>query len=451
MRKYLASILCALAFLTISSSANAQQDSLLLKDSKIKEGKGSPRLSRMIERVERGWATPDEEDTTIISHLLRLNTPMLPEFNTNRLFTFTSKNKNYAFSLGAMVKASLMVSYGDGNDSESNDPKHLGEFMMNDKTAGNIHITGSNIAFNFVGAPKAGHYIAAFIGLRVSQNDDYHPRLDYAYVRYNYLLVGKTSTTYDDNISSLFVIDPADAVASGSGSNMQISYQPIYKDWRFGVALEQIRSSYTYANPEVKMATTSQIIPDVPFYVSYEPSSKWHIRLTGLVRGLRYTDQQDLDDPSVHTKFGWGVKLTGHWDTYPFKGFWQVQTGQGNASFFSANRDMNLDLVPDAKRPGYLKTPTHLGSTIGAQYNWKKNVYSVLRASYLKNWIDRYEGGTRDYNSLNSNLFNANLNAIWEVNRMLCCGVEYSYCTTQRYNNTWYNNHQVMTMAYVSF
>lgn len=392
-----------------------------------------------------------EKDTTIITRLLTMNTPMLPEFNTNRLFTFVSKNQNYAFRLGALVKASLSVSHGDNDNSESNDPKRLGLYSLGDDTGGNIHISGSNIVFNFVGNPRKGHYVAAFIGMKVAQNDDYHPRLDHAYVRYNYLTVGKTSTTYDDNVASLFIIDGADAVASGSGGNMQISYQPFYKDWRFGVGIEQIRASYTARINDFDGYTPFQAIPDFPFYVSYEPDKSWHVRLAGVLRGLRYADQLYKGDTRKHIAFGWGAKLTGHWDFYPFKGFWQIQTGQGNAAFFSANRDMNLDLVPDKDRPGHMATPTHLGSTIGMQYNWRKNVYSVFRASYLRNWIPRYENGSVNYEDHSKHMMNTNINTLWDVNKLMTCGLEYSYCGRKTNGGTWFDSHELMVMAFISF
>lgn len=448
MQKALITLAClfAISFGIQAQENDIQQDKKSLIGAALERG-----TERARKYAHNRWQDPDDKDTTIIARLLKMNTPMLPEFNTNHLFNFVSKNENYAFGVGAFVRASFLYSFGDNDDSESNDPRKLGQMGQLNKSAGNAHISGSNISFNFVGMPKKGHYIAAFVGLKVSQNDDYHPRLDHAYVRYNYFTVGKTSTTYDDNIANFFIIDPTDAVASGGGGNMQISYQPVYKNWRFGVAVEQIRSSFTYADNDFGFLSVSQICPDFPFYASYEPSSKWHVRMAGVLRGLRYADQRYSDKPHIHTAFGWGLKLTGHYKSYPFNSFYQIQTGQGNASFFSGCRDMNLDLVPDTERPGYLTQPTHLGATIGLQYNWGKNLYSVFRTSYVKNWINRYDGGLIAWADHNNSLMNSNLNIMWNVNRLMSCGIEYCYCARQTNDRRWFDSHQIMAMAYVSF
>lgn len=376
-----------------------------------------------------------KQDTLQITKALQGNMPIDPDFNTNRQFVLVGQDDDYALSIGGTVRLTGLY-----------------ERDADNKEAIDMCLDNSNIVFNFVGKTPKDNIIGVFIGLVFNaDNKKYVPALDHAYLRYNSLTLGNTYTTYNDPIASLFTIESTAPVASGNASSFIIRWEPKIRNWRFGSGIEQVRYSYTYANPD-SLSGIDQRIPDVPLFISYEPSDKWHLRLSGVLRGLEYeiTDNSPYHiNPSRSVAFGWGVKLTGHFNFYPVKGYWMIQTGKGSASFQSGNRNKGLDLVPSAD--GKMTTPWGIGATLGVQINWLPSLYSVFKGSYLRNYIDTFEDANNTYEKLNLHMANAKVNLLYEIHKILCVGIEYCLSYNMTTIGKEFMSHRVLAMMYVSF
>lgn len=388
--------------------------------------------------------------------VLMENTPVDPDFSTPH-FAVVSNDRRYYFSVGATVKA--VSSYDFGNPYENETDFKVSAFSPVEPGNGalwQMSMKSSSVSFNFVALPKQKYRIGAFVALGFGGGvgNDYRITCDHAYLKFNGLTVGYTSSIYDDNAADAYLVDGNGPGASGAHSNMIIGYQRYLSSRvKFGVGLELPDVSFTdYKEHKFDEhqydSEINQRVPDVPLYVQYSWGDVGHIRLSGVLRTMNY---RDVVAQKNRTEFGYGVKLTSNIKAGNFVGYFMTQAGQGIASYLKDNDECGLDLTPSATEPGRLNRTTSWGGLWALQYNYTPKLFSTVMYGYMRNYVDPYEGGMIEYTShMKYGQYGA-VNLIWKAGSYINLGVEYNYGIKHTFGEGSIHNNRIAAMIRATF
>ena len=124
-----------------------------------------------------------------------------------------------------------------------------------------------------------------------------------------------------------------------------------------------------------------QRCPDIPMYIQYEWQKGSHLRLSGILRGMRYND---LLASKGCTAFGWGVQMSGLTALgRKFTLYYQGVYGKGISKYINDLGGNNLDMFMSDKG-GRLKPVPSAGAVVGLQYNIIENLFASVNYSYLR-------------------------------------------------------------------
>ncbi|MDE6317105.1 MAG: hypothetical protein K2L73_01740 [Muribaculaceae bacterium] len=397
-------------------------------------------------------------DSVDVYKTLISNIPVDKDFLNDPVFAIVGKNKSFYFSIGANFK--FVGSYDWGNPSD--DPMNFSVGGLQPSPTGDnrsfgMSAQGSNIYFNIIGFPQSANQIGLFLSLALdkSPGNEYLVHANYVYVRYRHLLVGYSSSLYNDKAADPFTIDSHGPIASGAHDNIQINFQKnILNHFRFGVGVEAPDIDYTPFVPEGTdvagfTGTVRQRIPDIPFYIGYNVDTYTHMRLSGIVRGLTYRNGIEQRN---HTVAGWGLKFTGSWVADPFVLYAQAQGGKGIATYIQDNDNLGLDLVPDRNRPGHLISPWAWGCIAGVQYNITDRIFATGVYSYLHNYVKPYTSAYgQPYDSqLRSGHYILG-NVIWQISPLFRTGIEYVHGIRNNCDRTSLSGNRLYALLSMSF
>lgn len=382
------------------------------------------------------------------------NTPVDPDFSTPH-FAIVSNDRRYYFSVGATVKA--VTSFDFGNPYKNETDFKVSDFTRAEPGDGALWQTSmksSTVSFNFVALPKQKYRIGAFVALGFGGGvgNDYRITCDHAYLKFNGLTFGYTSSIYDDNAADAYLVDGNGPGASGAHSNMIIGYQRYLSSRvKFGVGLELPCISITGYGKDAddkNVNDVNQRIPDVPLYIQYSWGNVGHVRLSGVVRSLTY---RDVVDAKNRTEIGYGVKLTSNFKVGNFVGYQMTQVGQGIASYLKDNDDLCLDLTPASDGSGRLNRTTSWGGLWALQYNYTPQLFSTVMYGYMRNYVDAYQGGTVDYASHMKYEQYGAVNLIWKAGSYINFGVEYNYGIKHTLGGESIHNNRIAAMVRATF
>lgn len=358
-------------------------------------------------------------------------------------FLLADRDGRVAFGIGGYIKTTLSYDFAgiaDNVDFITYDipipksPTDRSQFQMDAST--------SKLFFKLVGKTKSmGHY-TAYIETDF-RGEDYSLTLRHAYISFKSLLVGQTWSTFSDLAAAPPTIDFQGPSAETAMRNVQIRYTLNVRDkWQMAMSVE---------NPDVSATTTTfttvakQRCPDIPIYIQYGWNSTSHIRLTGVMRGMRYRDEIYDVNRSV---FGWGLQLSGtatirdKWQLY-----YQVTSGQGISRYINDLGGENLDLLPSTA-DGKLKAPMVSGVVGGVQYNYTDKVFSTVSYSYVlmqeEDDIEYREDEYKLGQYLVANTFYSP-NSSWQF------GVEYLYGRRKNQDNQFAIANRAQIMAQYNF
>lgn len=385
--------------------------------------------------------------------VLMENTPVDPDFSTPH-FAVVSTDRRYYFSVGATVKA--VTAFDFGNPYKNETDFKVSDFSYAEPGNGalwQMSMKSSTVSFNFVALPGAAKYrIGAFVALGFGGGvgNDYRITCDHAYLKFNGLTVGYTSSIYDDNAADAYLIDGNGPGASGAHSNMIIGYQRhLNKNIKIGVGLELPDVSFSYATTDaVAVPNISQRVPDVPLYFQYSWADVGHVRLSGVLRTMTY---RDVVANQNRTEMGYGVKLTSNLKAGNFVGYFMAQGGQGIASYLKDNDEYMLDLTPDADNPGRLAPSKSWGGLCALQYNYSPKLFSTVMYGYMRNYVDPYAGGLRTYDQQMKYEQYGAVNLIWKAGSYINLGVEYNYGIKHTFADQSIHNNRIAAMIRASF
>lgn len=394
----------------------------------------------------------DAKSTTAYKALVN-NIPQDPDFANAPRYAIISKDGNFVFSAGTSVKG--LASYDWGNpyyiSSTGLNPGDLFKADSGNSGLYQMTLTPSKLNFNFVGLPGNKHQFGIFVsfGFDGGSNNSYNVKCSKAYLRYRDFTFGYTSTLFSDQLADPLLIDGHGGSASGGHSTTTFKYEHYFNPHtRIGVAVEMPRATFTqymgahenqHKDEAEAAETTAQRIPDFPYYVEYRKDDNFHIRLTGMLRGLTY---QNYIKGKNMTKLGYGFKITSTWRCNPITAFLMGGIGRGIASHFQDNNGRGLDLVPIVISPtegtaqsGALTRTKSWGTIVGLQINFTKKVWMTGVFSHLQNWFGNYDTGldtsremTRGTWAWAQHLRYAQYeaaNIMWDMNSLLRVGAEY--------------------------
>ena len=234
------------------------------------------------------------------------------------------------------------------------------------------------------------------------------------------------------------------------------------KHFSLGVGVEMPKVSYTRTLPkedadiiigniEQKMWNVFQIIPDIPLYGQCAWGDRGQIRLSSMIRSIRY---YNIAEDKNNYVVGWGLKLTGTVKLGPVKLYGMAHGGHAIANYFAGNKNCDIDLVPtpDSDVTGKLVGTYSLGTIIGVEYNFTPRIFSTLKGSYLRNFIPEYHvDATKNFEDNTLSGQNYSINFIWRISSIFNAGIEYNHVRkTYETHKTLFDN-RVYAMFMMTF
>lgn len=294
-------------------------------------------------------------------------------------FIMVDRKNRVAFGIGGYVKATTSYDFAgiaDNIDFITYDiPVPKGNFNRSQIL---LDASTSRLFFKLVGENRVLKKFSAYIETDFRGNN-YSLRLRQAYLSFRNMLIGQSWSTFTDLAAIPPTIDFEGPTASVAARNVQFRYTlPFKEKWEFAIAIEN--PSYTATtNDFVEIA--KQRCPDIPMYIQYEWQRGSHIRLSGILRGMRYNN---LLNGNGQTAFGWGVQLSGLASlNKSFILYYQGVYGEGISKYINDLGGNNLDLFL-SNSGGKLKPLPAAGAVVGLQYNILKGFFASINYSYLR-------------------------------------------------------------------
>lgn len=397
-------------------------------------------------------------DSVEVYRALVNNRPVDNDFLNDPVFAIVGKNKSFYFSVGANLKFVGTYDWGNPDADPLNSsvgamtPVHPG-----DRSAFAMSAQSSNIYFNIIGFPQSARQVGLFISLALDKNpgNEYVVHASYVYLRYRNLLVGYSTSLYNDKAADPYTIDSHGPIASGAHDNIQINFQKYLSPHiRLGLGIEAPKTDYTGYIPldsdnDTYIGSVRQRIPDIPFYIGYTFDTYSHLRLSGIARSLIYRDNIAGKNRTVPAL---GLKFTGSWSFNPVILYAQTQGGKGIASYIQDNAGLGIDLLPDNSRPGRLVAPWSWGCIAGIQYNITPSLFATGIYSYMHNYIDPYTSaiGIPYDSQLRSGHYLLG-NFIYRLSPLFRTGIEYVHTIRNNCDRSRLSNNAVSLLLSMSF
>lgn len=294
-------------------------------------------------------------------------------------FIMVDRKNRVAFGIGGYVKATTSYDFAgvaDDIDFVTYDiPVPKGDF---DKSQLLMDASTSRLFFKLVGQNKYLNKFSAYIETDF-RGSNYSLRLRQAYVSFRGMIMGQTWSTFVDLAAIPPTIDFEGPTASVAARNVQFRYTiPFRNNWEFALAIENPNYTATM-NDFTQIAR--QRCPDIPMYLQYKWQNGSHLRVSGILRGMRYNDLLAMKG---RTTFGWGVQMSGLANmSSKFTMYYQGVYGKGISRYINDLGGNNLDLAI-SENGGKLEPIPTAGAVIGLQYNILNNLFASVNYSYLR-------------------------------------------------------------------
>ena len=277
---------------------------------------------------------------------------------------------------------------------------------------------GSTLFFRVIGKNKTiGNYQlyieANFNGYG---GTDFH--LKKAYAQLNNVTVGYASSTFSDPAALPPTVDANGPSNKISPTSVLVRWMNTYKThWTVAGSVELPKNA-AISTVTGKIGNASQTMPDFAAFLQYSWGKSEHVRLAALARSLPY---ENLISHKRHHKFGWGLQLStiAH-PISPVTLYGTFNCGRGHESTAGDLQVGNYDLVPSPGDPFDMYAPFSLGWCIGAQYNFRPNLFASVSYSdsrYLPR-SPREESEYRYGTILSANVF-------WNLTPRIQAGLEF--------------------------
>lgn len=295
-------------------------------------------------------------------------------------FLFMGRNAELAMGIGGCVRIRGWYDIDAAIPANSFTP-YLIPMVKDPANNSRIGATpaGSTLFFRVIGKNKAiGNYQlyieANFNGYG---GTDFH--LKKAYAQLNNVTVGYASSTFSDPAALPPTVDANGPSNKISPTSVLVRWMNTYKSrWSVAASVE-IPKNAAITTVSGKIGKASQTVPDFAAFLQYSWGKSEHVRLAALARSLPY---ENLISHERHHKFGWGLQLSTL--AHPISRvtlYGTVNCGQGHESTAGDLQAGNYDLVPSPGDPLDMYAPFSIGWCIGAQYNFRPNLFASVSYS----------------------------------------------------------------------
>ena len=297
-------------------------------------------------------------------------------------FLFMSKDANLAMGVGGGVRMRAFYDWGGAVPTNSFSPFTI-PIPANPASMKHFGATpsGTYLFFRVIGRNKVlGNYQlyieADFTGY---QSRDF--KLKKAYAIVHDFTFGYAASTFSDPAALPPVVDAAGVNNKFSSTSVLVRYMPCIRNhWYVGASLETPSTTVEGTQQEIK--AVSEWLPDAAALVQYEWANGQHVRLSGIVRSLSY---RNMEEGKNHNLAGWGLQLSSVARPHPnVTTYAIVNYGKGCSSLGGDMQYGGYDLVSDPNVAGKLYAPSVWGWCLGAQYNFRPNLFATISASQTR-------------------------------------------------------------------
>lgn len=245
---------------------------------------------------------------------------------------------------------------------------------------------------------------------------DFH--LEKAYAIVGNFTIGYANSTFSDPAALPQIIDAQGPSNKITPTNVLVRWMPtITKNWIGAISIE------TPSNQISTDSTTTKVsswLPDFASFIQYQWDKDSHIRLSGILRTLSY---RNLITNKNHNKIGWGVMLSSvARPTNKITTYLTINYGHGYSSLGGDLMIGAYDLIPDIKSDGTLYAPASFGWCIGAQYNFKPNLFASASFSQTR-FLPKANTNPLEYRYG----LCGNINIFWNLTPRMLFGAEFDY------------------------
>lgn len=268
-------------------------------------------------------------------------------------------------------------------------------------------------------------------------------KLDKAYATIGDWLFGLAPTTFSDPIAQ-------PATVETDGPNSEVDDKRVLLRYMHKLSQKfTIAASIENADNDVPTSASyrphTSTIPDVAAFLQFA-SGKQHIRVTGIVRNMRYTDLVSMTN---HNVTGWGatfnVKLS---PVNPLTIYGSFNAGRGIGSMVN---DLSLgdnDLLGYTDDPGKMYAPASFGWYGALEYYFSHKVFSTLIFSQERMLLKKdtaYSGDGYRYGLYGT------ANVFWNIVPRLQVGAEFNIGKRCDQNGAHRLGYRTSIMAQYSF
>lgn len=285
-------------------------------------------------------------------------------FRNNQVPNFIFSSPSGDFSLGVGGLINLTSSYGFGGISNNIDfvtysipiPKN-----PDDNQQYQMYANTSELFFKVVQKTNHGNIIGYFSTNFRGVNNNL--QIWQVYVKYRGFEVGQDWSSFVDLGAQPATVNFAGINSMPEALNLLMRYSgKLGKGWSAGISVEAPNFNAGFANTK----SLKQRMPDIPAYLRYDFGQS-HVKLAGIVRSLRYFDDNSNEGTNV---FGWGGALTGSFKLSPkFQLYANGVYGEGIAPYIQDLSVAGLNTLPSGASSGKLEALPAWGYYGALQYN----------------------------------------------------------------------------------
>lgn len=202
-------------------------------------------------------------------------------------------------------------------------------------------------------------------------------KLKNAYATAGDWTVGYTLSTFTDPAAQPSTVETTGPNSEPTSRRVLLRYMHSFHNG-VTLALAAENPDNTYATNEYTQAG-NVYMPDVSGFVQYGWGHNQHIRLSGIVKGIRY---RDLVEQRNRYVTGWGVSLSTVFNPCrEITVYGSGYTGQGIGNQINDLSLGNNDLVALTTDHGRMKAPMSYGWYAALQYNFSHRLFTTLIVS----------------------------------------------------------------------
>lgn len=360
-------------------------------------------------------------------------------------FLFMSRDAKLAMGIGGLVRMRGYYDWGGVTGIPGLSPYFIPTQRdeLNRRKLGTTP-SGTALFFRVIGKNKAVGMYQLYIEANFNgyQSRDFHLKKAYAII--NDWTVGYAASTFGDPAAVPPTIDSNGPTMKMDGTNVLVRYMHKFQRSGFRVAASVETPSMSLQTDGSQTAARSQYLPNIAAMLQYEWGSGEHVRLSGITRFLPY---RDLMTGHNYQAVGWGVQFsTVFRPVDPLTLYGTVNGGKSYSNFGGDFLLGKYDLVEDPARPGRLSTVPGWGYFVGAQYNFRPNLFSAAtfgQGRYLPS--SQVEGSDYKYGLY------AAINLFWEATPRIRFGGEYNIGKRQNFDGSHGWAQRIGAMAQFSF